>query len=243
MTLIEHLAELRTRLFVSIVAWIVAAGVAFGFRFNLLEWLRAPLPDGFTLNAFGVLEPFLVSMNISAFFGVVLAAPVIGLQVWLFIAPALYAEEKRWSVPFVFFTAGAFATGVMFARYVVLPLALPILLGFLGNEANVLLSIGDYISKLILYMAVFGILFEMPVLAFLLARLGFIYAPMMRQYRRYAIVGGCVAAAVVTPTGDPFNFALVAVPLVVLYELSILIVRFSQKRPLERAADPLPLEE
>jgi sec-independent protein translocase protein TatC len=129
--------------------------------------------------------------------------------------------------------------GVIFARYVVLPLALPILLGFLGTEANVLLSIGDYISKLILYMAVFGILFEMPVLAFLLARLGFINAPIMREYRRYAIVIGCVAAAVVTPTGDPFNFALVALPLVVLYELSILVVRASQRR----AVDQLSLEE
>jgi sec-independent protein translocase protein TatC len=239
MTLIEHLSELRTRLFIGLVSWIVAAGVAFAFRFDLLNWLRDPLPPDFTLNAFGVLEPFLVSMNISAFFGLVLAAPMIGTQVWLFIAPALYQEEKRWAVPFVFFTAAAFALGVIFARYVVLPLALPILLGFLGTEANVLLSIGDYISKLILYMAVFGILFEMPVLAFLLARLGFINAPIMREYRRYAIVIGCVAAAVVTPTGDPFNFALVALPLVVLYELSILVVRASQRR----AVDQLSLEE
>lgn len=239
MTLIDHLSELRTRLFISLVSWVIAAGVAFAFRFELLAWLRDPLPPDFTLNAFGVLEPFLVSMNISAFFGLVLAAPMIGMQVWLFIAPALHQEEKRWAVPFVFFTALAFVLGVMFARYVALPLALPILLSFLGAEANVLLSIGDYISKLIMYMAVFGVLFEMPVLAFLLARLGFLNAPFMREYRRYVIVIGCVIAAVITPTGDPFNFALVALPLVILYEISIWVVRASQRR----AVDHLSLEE
>ena len=230
MTLIEHLEELRTRLFIALAAWVVAAGVAFSFRFRLLDWLKEPLPGELTLNAFGVLEPFLVSMQIAAFFGLVLAAPVIGAQVWGFIAPGLYDEEKRWSVPFVASTALAFALGVLFARYVVLPFALPILLGFLGTEATVLLSIGDYMSKLLLYMAVFGILFEMPVLSFLFARLGFIRAPMLRTYRRHAIVGGCIAAAVITPTGDPFNFALVAGPLVVLYEVSIVVVRFSQRK-------------
>ena len=91
-------------------------------------------------------------------------------------------------------------------------------------------GIGDYISKILLYMAVFGIIFEMPIVSFLLARLGIVQAAMLRQYRRYAIVVGCILAAVITPTADPFNFALVAVPLVILYEVSIVVVRVSQRR-------------
>ena len=233
MSLIEHLEELRTRLFISLGAWVVGAMLAFFFRFRLLEWLRQPLPPGIGVNAFGLFEPFLVSMQVSAFFGLVLAAPVIGGQVWGFIAPALYPEERRWAVPFVFFTALAFLCGVLFARYVVLPFAMPVLLGFLGEEANVLLSIGDYIAKLITYMMVFGIVFEMPIVAFLLARLGMVQASTMVSVRRYAIVVCCIAAAIISTAGDPLNFAFVAVPLIVLYEVSIIVVRLSQRRSLE----------
>jgi len=230
LTLIEHFEELRWRLFVAIGSWVVGAGVAFAFRHRLLDWLQAPLPENLTLTAFGILEPFLVSMQIAAFFGLVLAAPVIVSQVWGFIAPGLYPEERRWAVPFVLFTALAFASGVLFAYYVILPFALPIIVGFLSGEITLLPSIGDYISKLLLYMAVFGILFELPVVSFLFARLGFLYAAVLRQYRRYAIIGGLVLAAVITPTADPVNFALVAVPLVILYEVSILVVQISQRK-------------
>ncbi len=230
MTLIDHFAELRTRLFIALGAWVVGAGAAFYFRLPLLAWLRAPLPENITLTAFSILEPFTVSMQVSAFFGLALASPIIMSQIWGFIAPGLYPEERRWAVPFVLFTVLAFALGIVFAYYVVLPLALPIIVGFLAGEVTVLPGIGDYISKILLYMAVFGIIFEMPIVGFLLARLGIVQATMLRQYRRYAIVIGCIVAAVITPTADPFNFALVAVPLVILYEISIVVVRVSQRR-------------
>jgi sec-independent protein translocase protein TatC len=240
MTLIDHFAELRTRLFVSLGAWVVAAGIAFAIRFRLLEWLKAPLPESMTLNYFSILEPFVASMQIASFFGLVLAAPVIVSQIWAFIAPGLYPEERRYAVPFILFTALAFALGVAFAYYVVLPLTLPILLAFLGAEAQGLLSIGRYISFLLLLMGVFGIMFEMPVLGYLLARIGLLRAAVMRRYRRWSIVAGLVLAAVITPTADPFNFALVAVPLVVLYELTILIVRISQRKEVHGSEDPEP---
>ena len=230
MTLIDHFEELRTRLFIALGAWIVASGVTFVFRFEVLEWLKAPLPPSMTLNYFNILEPFVTSMQIASFFGLVLAAPVIVGQVWGFIAPGLYPEERRYAVPFILFTAIAFGSGVVFAYYVVLPFTIPILLGFLGDEAVGLLSIGRYISSLLLLMAVFGIMFELPVLGYLLARLGFVRARTLREYRRYAIIGGLVLSAVITPTADPFNFALVAVPLVVLYEITIVVVRVSQRK-------------
>lgn len=230
MTLIDHFAELRTRLFIALGAWVVGAGAAFHFRGVLLDWLQAPLPKDITLTAFGILEPFTVSMQIAAFFGLALASPIVMSQIWGFIAPGLYPEERRWAVPFVLFTVLAFALGIVFAYYVVLPLALPIIVGFLAGEIAVMPGIGDYISKILLYMAVFGIIFEMPIVGFLLARLGIVQAAMLRQYRRYAIVVGCIVAAVITPTADPFNFALVAVPLVILYEISIVVVQVSQRR-------------
>lgn len=230
MTLVEHLAELRTRIFIALGAWVIAAGIAFGFRFQLLDWLKQPLPSNLTLNAFSLMEPFVVSMQIASFFGVVLASPIIVHQIWGFLSPGLYQEERRWAIPFISLTAIAFISGVLFGRYVVLPFSIPIILGFLGTEADILPSIGDYISKLILIMAVFGLIFEMPVLGFLLAKIGLLRSEIMVKYRKYSVVVGLILAAVITPTADPFNFALVAIPLVVLYEITIIVVRLSQRR-------------
>jgi len=240
MTLIDHFAELRTRLFVSVSVWVVASGLAFAFRFQLLDWLKAPLPPAMTLNYFSILEPFVASMQIAAFAGLVLSSPVIVSQIWAFIAPGLYREERRYAVPFILFTALAFTLGVAFAYYVVLPFTLPILLGFLGSEAQGLLSIGRYIQSLLTLMGVFGVMFEMPVLGYLLARIGLLRAPIMLKYRRWSIVIGLALAAIITPTADPFNFALVAIPLVILYEITIVVVRISQRKERHGNEDPEP---
>lgn len=240
MTLIEHFEELRTRLLVAFGAWVAGSGVAFAFRFHALDWLRAPLPSDTTLSYFGVLEPFTVSMQIASFFGLVVAAPVILGQVWGFIAPGLYPQERRYAVPFITFAALAFSCGVVFAYYVVLPVTIPILLGFLGDAARGLLSIGRYISTILMLMGVFGLMFEMPVLGYLLARIGVLRSAPLARNRRYAIVIGLVFAAVATPTGDPFNLALVAVPLIALYELTIWVVRVSQRRMGYGREDPQP---
>ena len=230
MTLIEHFEELRKRLFIALGAWVVASGAAFVFRFDVLGWLRAPLPDNMVLSYFSVLEPFTVSMQIASFFGLVLASPIILGQVWGFVAPGLYKEERRYAVPSILFAALAFAAGVAFSYYVVLPFTLPVLLAFLGDEAQGLLSIGRYISTLLMLMGVFGVMFEMPVLGFLFARIGILRSEPLVKHRRWAIVVGLVGAAVLTPTGDPFNLALVAVPLLILYEVTVGVVRISQRK-------------
>lgn len=240
MTLIEHFEELRNRLFIALGAWIVGSGVAFAFRFELLDWLHQPLPENLNLAAFGLFEPFLVSMQVASFFGLVLAAPIVGGQVWGFVAPGLYPEERRWAVPFILLTAVAFAGGVLFSRYVVLPFSVPIIVGFLGADVNVIPSVGDYVSKVVTIMAVFGLLFEMPVVGFLLARIGILNHTFMAEKRRWAVVIGLVLAAVITPTADPFNFALVAIPLVVLYEITILVVRASQRKVNSERENPEP---
>lgn len=230
MTILDHFDELRNRLFIGLGAWVVAAGIAFAFRFDLLEWLQAPLPPAMTLAYFSVLEPFVASMQIASFFGLVLAAPVIIGQVWGFVSSALHDEERGYAAPFIVMAALAFTGGVAFAYWVVLPFTLPILLGFLGDQAQGLLSIGRYISTLLLLMGVFGLLFEMPVVGYLFARIGLLRADTMVRNRRWALLGGLVGAAAITPTADPFNFALVAGPILVLYEMTVLVVRVSQRR-------------
>jgi len=228
-TLIEHFEELRKRLFIALAAWVVGSSVAFVFRFMILDWLKEPLPASMTLNYFSVLEPFTVSMQIAAFFGVVLASPVIIGQVWGFVAPGLYAEERRYALPFVLFGVLAFVAGAAFAYYVVLPFTIPVLLGFLGSEAVGLLSIGRYIATILMLMGMFGLMFEMPVVGFLFARIGLVTHAGLVKSRRWAIVGGMALAAVITPTGDPFNLALVAIPLIALFEVTVVVVRFSQR--------------
>lgn len=229
MTLIEHLAELRTRLFIAVGAWIVGASAMFSLRFWLLEWLQEPLPAGLELHTFHVMEPLTVSIYISAFFGVVLAAPVIFGQIWGFVAPGLYPSERRWAVPFISLTALAFILGVLFARYVALPFSLPIITGFLGDEATMLLSTASFISTMLMFMALFGLIFELPVLAFLLGKLNILQWQTLARYRRHSIVGAVVLAAAITPTVDPVNLGLVALPLIVLYEVSIWVMRAAQR--------------
>ncbi len=240
MSLIEHFEELRKRLFIALAAWVVGSGVAFFFRFEILEWLRAPLPGSMLLSYFSVLEPFTVSMQIAAFFGLIVASPVIIGQVWGFVAPGLLEEERRYAAPFILLAVLAFALGVVFSYYVVLPVTIPILLSFLGEAAQGLLSIGRYISTLLMLMGVFGVMFEMPVVSFLFARLGLLRAEPLARNRRWAIVIAVAGGALITPTGDPFNLALVAVPLVVLFEVSLLVVKVSQRKIAHAREDPEP---
>jgi sec-independent protein translocase protein TatC len=230
MTLIDHLEELRWRLLIAVSSWLVAAGVTFYFNDKVLALLKAPLPDHVTLHVFNISESFTASIQIAGFFGLVLASPIILSQVWGFIAPGLLKEEKRWAIPFVLLASMAFAGGVAFSYYILLPMSIPILLGFLGDQVTPVLAIGKYISDVLGLMAILGLVFEMPILGFLLAKIGLLQASMLSGIRRYAIVANIILAALITPTGDPFTLALVAVPLVLLYEITVLVVRLSQRR-------------
>ncbi len=230
MSLLDHLEELRWRIFVAVITWLIAASVVFYFRDTVLEFLRAPLPGDIKLSFLNISEPFTAAIQIAGFFGLVLASPVVLSQIWGFIAPGLYKEEKRWAIPFVLLASLAFAGGAAFTYYVLWPMSLPILLGFLGTQAQPVLTIGKYISDILGLMAVLGLVFEMPILGFLLARIGLLRPQMLTNIRRYSIVASVILAALITPTGDPFTLALVAVPLIGLYELTILVVRLSQRR-------------
>jgi len=230
--LVEHLEELRARIIRALLAWLVGTGVAWTFRVQLLEILKYPLDvatkvRGIEANLYQqtITEGFIVSLKIAAFGGLILAMPFIVYQVWAFIAPGLYPHERRLAVPFILGAGFSFAVGVVFSYYVLLPFAVPFLLGFLGNQVIPLLTIDKYMSQVLMYMTVVGLMFELPVLSYLFTKLGLLNWQFLAKNRRIAIIVIVTLAAVITPTADPFNLALLSVPLLLLYEVSIWVSR------------------
>jgi len=242
--LVEHLEELRARILWSLVAWVVGTGVAWSFRVQLLEWLKRPLDLAAQQNriqvnliVLDITEPFLVSLKVAAFGGLVLALPFIVYQVWAFIAPGLYEHEKRLAVPFLLGAGFSFALGALFAYYGFLPFAIPFLLGFLGEVITPQISIGRYMDQVLMMMGVMGLVFEMPVVSYLLARLGILSSAFLARNWRVAVVLLLSLAALITPTVDVVSLAIVTGPLLVLYWISVLVARVAERaRPREEAA-------
>ena len=222
----EHLEELRARLIKALLAWGLGMVVAYSYRTPLLELLKRPLEQaelthGLSVNliVLTITEPFTTAIQIAAFGGLVLALPVIAYQAWAFVAPGLYPSERRLAIPFLLGAGFSFAAGVAFAYQILLPFAVPFLVGFLGDVVAPQISIGSYISQIVMYLAIMGILFEIPALAYLLSKLGLVTGQFLAQNRKYALVIIVTMAALITPTADPFNLALVSLPLIILYEL------------------------
>lgn len=242
--LVEHLEELRSRLLRSILAWAVATGVAWSFRVQLLAWLKRPLDlaakqNGIQVNliVLDITEPFLVSLKVAAFGGLVLALPFIVYQIWAFIAPGLYEHEKRLAVPFLLGVGFSFALGALFAYYGFLPFAIPYLLGFLGDVVTPQISIGRYMGQVLMMMVVMGLVFEMPVVSYLLARLGILSSRFLARNWRIAVVLLLTLSAIITPTVDVVSLAIVSLPLLVLYRISVLVARLAERqRPKEAEA-------
>ncbi|WP_456446282.1 twin-arginine translocase subunit TatC [Deinococcota bacterium DY0809b] len=230
--LVEHLEELRARIIRALLAWFVGMGVAWTFRVDLLRILKRPLDvatqvRGIEANLYQqtITEGFIVSLKIAAFGGLVIALPFIVYQLWAFIAPGLYPHERRLAVPFILGAGFSFAVGVVFSYYVLLPFAVPFLLGFLSDQVIPLLTIDKYMSQILMYLTVVGLMFELPVLSFLFTKLGMLDWRFLAKNRRIAIVVIVTLAAIITPTADPFNLALLSVPLLLLYEVSIWVSR------------------
>lgn len=216
----------------------MGAAVTWGYRDVLLELLKRPL-QGSELHQQGLLtlaftslpESLLMSLSLAMWGGLALSLPLILHQIWLFIAPGLFPSERRWAIPFMLGAGLAFALGVLFTYLVVLPSMVPFLVDFLGTQVAGVLSIGRYVSQVVTIMVAMGIMFELPVLSFVLTKIGLVNAPMLARARRFAFVGILIVAAVITPTPDPLNMMLVAVPIYLLYELSIVVSRLSAPRP------------
>jgi sec-independent protein translocase protein TatC len=232
--LTEHLAELRDRLIKSLIALFIGAVAVFtqvNYFFDIFETpLHRVFPD-LKLVALTPTESFFTALKISLLMGFVVSSPVIFYQVWKFIEPALYENEKKLLIPFVFFTTLFFLAGAAFAFWGVLPLAIKFLLNFGYTQLDVeaMLSVSSYITFVIHLIVAFGITFELPVILSLLARLGLVTPEGLKRIRPYFIVGAFTFAAIITPP-DVVSQVLLALPLVVFYEISIYMAKILYPR-------------
>lgn len=222
----EHLEELRHRLIVSMAAVLILSIVSYGFADWLIDAVSRPIEQVFFM---GPTEAFSVRIKISLFAGFILALPVIMYQIWQFIVPGLYAHEVKMVVPVVVFATLFFLGGAAFCFFLVLPVGIKFLMGFGTEKMKPLIAIGRYVSFVGWMTLSFGVVFEMPIISFFLGRLGLLSSRKMRKGRRYAIVGILIVAAAATPSPDVFSQLMLAGPLYLLYEASVLLVRFTGK--------------
>jgi sec-independent protein translocase protein TatC len=222
----EHIEELRERLIKSAVAVVVGFLVAWPFKKQILLFLERPLPDNLKgkLIFLSPPEAFFTALKVSFFAGVFLALPFVLYQVWRFVEPGLYEHEKRFILPFMFFSLLFFFAGAAFAYFVILPFGLKFLLGFMGDLLTPQITIGSYISFVIQMILAFGFVFLLPVLVWLLSKLGVINYTMLEKNRKFAVLVIFVIAAILTPP-DVFSQVMMALPLLVLYEFSIWVAK------------------
>ncbi len=226
-----HIEELRLRLFRSIIAVFVGFLVCWPFRKNFLLFLEKPLPDYLKgkLVFFSPPEAFFTALKICFFGGILIAMPFILYQVWKFIEPGLLSHEKKFAIPFILFSLIFFSTGVSFAYFIMIPFALKFLLGFMGDLLVPQIGIGNYISFIIQLTLAFGFVFLLPVIVGLLAKLGIVNSKFLEKNRKFAILVIFVVAAILTPP-DIVSQTMMAIPLMFLYELSIIVARVLGKR-------------
>jgi sec-independent protein translocase protein TatC len=228
MPLMAHLVELRQRLVKSAAALAAGTFVAFFFNEQILDLLAKPyqiaVPEG-TLAFFRPTEAFATVMRMSLFGGVILASPVILYQSWRFVSPALTRKEKRWAYPITLTFVFLFLFGVL-VGYVALERGLGFLLEFGGDALTPIIGADFYLKFATRFILAFGIAFEFPVFLFAAAAVGAVTSKMLRSNRRWALLIILIAAAVITPSGDPMTLMLLSTPLYILYELTILAIRF-----------------
>jgi len=249
--LLDHLIELRRRLLWSLAALALAFGVCLYFARPIFAFLVQPLLKAGQgkLIYTDIFEAFFVNVKVAFFAAIMVAFPVIASQIWKFVAPGLYKNEKQALLPFLIMTPVLFAMGAALAYYVAMPIALHFLLGFQGNIGGVqqeaLPGIGNYLSFVTKFMFGFGVAFLTPVLLMLLERAGIVTRDQLVRGRRYAIVIVFVIAAVLTPP-DIVSQLLLATPLILLYEFAMIAIWFTEKRRQKRAAadeEPTPAAE
>jgi sec-independent protein translocase protein TatC len=246
--LMDHLVELRKRLIRSFLALGVAFGVCFYYSDYIVAFLAQPLVSAFgdhqgKLIYTKLYEAFFVQVRVALFAAFFLAFPIIANQIWAFVAPGLYAKEKRAFLPFLIATPVLFVMGGALAYYVVMPTAFRFFLQYQGNiggiQQEALPAIGDYLSLVMQFVLAFGIAFLLPVLLMLLERAGIVSRTQLRRGRRYAILVAFIVAAVATPP-DMISQCMLAVPLILLYELSLVAIWFTERKRAKEAAAVSP---
>lgn len=232
MSFLEHLEELRWRILYSLIGIVIGTIVAWIFIDPIIDHvLLLPAQSADiklqNLRPFGQLFLF---FQVALIVGVVLSIPNLFYQLWLFISPALKSTEKKYVTAVVTFSSVCFLSGIVFAYFIMLPMTLAFAGQFGSAEIENNFSIDEYFSIIISVMLAAGLVFELPMLSFFLSRLGLITPKFMRKYRKHAIVLILVAAAILTPGTDPVAQVLLAVPLVLLYEISIFVSKIFQRK-------------
>jgi sec-independent protein translocase protein TatC len=239
MPFLDHLEELRWRLVKSILAIFVFGLAAYFFSDEILALLLRPYNQAVAALSNGAskklifLTPtggFMIHLKLAIFAGLIAATPVVFYQLWQFVVPGLLEKERRYVPIVVFFSTACFLSGALFCYFYVLPYGLNFLLGFETVDLVATISINDYLEFVGMMILVFGVVFELPILSFFLTRIGFLTPAFMRHYRRHGIVVIFILAAILTPTTDVFSQLLLAGPLVILYEISILVSKFALKK-------------
>jgi len=229
MPFLDHLEELRKRLLKSLLAVIIATGCALYFAKDLMRWFIVPLGQ-VRLNVTEVMGSFMAYFKLGLVVGIIVSIPVIFYQLWAFVAPGLYPKEKRMVLPFVSSATLLFLVGAAFCYFWVLPWSLQFLIGMAGDLFNPIITINSYITFAGLLILAFGLCFELPVLAYALGKIGVLSSSFLIRGRKYAIVVILIVAAILTPTPDVFTQLLLAVPMYLLYEVSIVVVRLTGRR-------------
>jgi sec-independent protein translocase protein TatC len=224
LTLVEHLDELRTRIIVSVAVFGVAFALCFWQNHLLLDIANEPLPGNFTPTTFSPTEPFITTLTVCAYGAVILSLPIILYQLYAYVLPAFSQAERRVMLPLLLMVPALFLAGVAFAYFVVMPAAIKFLLNFNDTQFNTQLRAREYYSFFATTLLAGGIIFQVPVGILAVTRLGIVKVEQLRKNRRYAyLVIAIVAAAL--PGVDPITMLIEMVPLIVLYELSILLAR------------------
>lgn len=244
MPLTSHLEELRRKLIIAGVSWLVAFLACYSFAEPLFDLIASPvrsaLPEGTSLVFITATEPFFTYLKIGALAGLLVSMPVIFWQIWSFVAPGLYQHEKRYIIPFVLASTLCFATGAFFGYQYVFPMAFKVLIEFgtSSGDLNAMLSMGSYLSLSSKLLLAFGLVFELPVVIFFLARMGIVDHKMLARNRKFALLAAFLTGAMLTPP-DVFSQTALAVPFIVLYEIGIIVARLfgKQRKPEEAFAD------
>jgi sec-independent protein translocase protein TatC len=228
-TLVEHLDELRSRLIISLVAIVPIFLLTFAFHEQIMEWLTGPLPDDRKLVTLGVTEPFTTSVKVSLIAALAIALPILLWQAWAFLAPAVQPHFERVVLVFVLLASGLFVTGVTFMYYVVLPRALDFLTSYDAELYDIQIRASYYYTFAAMTLLAGGLAFLMPIFVLALVRLRVLTSDRLRQNRRIAFVV-LLVFAILLPTVDPVSLAFEVVPLVILFEMSIWLSVYMERR-------------